>query len=330
MKQLGYAALFLMFVMIIVPSLLVKSCSIQEDMKPGEKVSEEVIHTIKVYIQQEDNVVEMNFNEYLKGVVAAEMPASFHIEALKAQAIAARTYVYHRMSIRQKTNAEIPGHKGADICTDSSHCKAWISKKNAMEKWGILSAKEYWNKISQAVDDTANIIITYENEPIDAVFHSTSSGKTENSEDVWANNVPYLRSTWSEGEQYSPKYETKVEISKEEFINKIQNAGSGISTGADLEKAIGEVKRTEGGSVDTIVIGNKSFEGTEVRKIFGLNSANFTIELKEDSVIFKVTGNGHGVGMSQYGANYLAQQGKTYEAILKKYYRGVRLVRVEK
>ena len=328
MKQIGYTFIFLLFVIIGIPFILVKCHSSSSISNKPPKVAE-VLHTVKVYITEEDKVVEMNFNEYLKGVLAAEMPASFHIEALKAQAVAARTYTYHKKHDMEKSGVAIPEHKGADVCTNPAHCKAWISKDKAMDKWGILSAKNYWNKISSAVDSTANVIMTYENEPIDAVFHSTSSGKTENSEDVWFAAVPYLRSVESMGEEASPKFTSTAQISVDEFKDKLKNARPEIQFPQDMDHIIETVEHTEGGSVKRIRIGGCDFKGTEIRSIFGLNSSNFTIEMQDNHVIFHVKGNGHGVGMSQYGANYLAQQGLNYEEILKHYYQGIEVITLE-
>jgi stage II sporulation protein D len=327
MKQIGYAVIFLMFVIIFIPLVLVKGCS-QSSTQPKTKKAEETQLTIKVYITEEDKVVEMNFNEYLKGVVAAEMPASFHIEALKAQAVAARTYVYHRLINNEKNGIDVPEHKGADICTNPAHCKAWISKKKALEKWGLLSSGKYWDKISKAVDETTDMIITYEHEPIDAVFHSTSSGRTENSEEVWTNTIPYLRSVISEGEEASPKFTSKLEITLTEFKEKLSSVRPEIKFEGNPGDFIEKFEKTEGGSIKTIRIGGCDFKGTEIRKIFELNSANFTITIDNDKVVFNVKGNGHGVGMSQYGANYLAQQGKYYEEILKHYYKDVEIVKM--
>ncbi|NLY42861.1 MAG: stage II sporulation protein D [Clostridiaceae bacterium] len=336
MKQLGYAVLFLMLVIVLIPFVLVRGCSqkdyIDDEVVPRETPVQEVQNTINVYVAEKDEVVRMDFNEYLKGVVAAEMPASFHPEALKAQAVAARTYVYHRLKNYDKDPGSKPAeHKGGDICTDPTHCKAWISKKDAMNKWGIFSANKYWSKISAAVDETANYIITYQEEPIDAVFHSTSSGRTENSEEVWANAIPYLRSVESEGEELSPKYISESDITLEEFKEKLINAKPGVKFTGDPGTYIEKIEKTEGGSVKTIRIGGCDFKGTEIRKIFELNSANFTIEIdsKKGKVTFHVKGNGHGVGMSQYGANYLAEQGKTFEEILKHYYKGVEIVKID-
>ncbi len=328
MKQIGYIILFLMFVIIFIPFILVRGCSTNH-IEIDDEESYEKIHKIKVYIAQEEKVVEMTFNEYLKGVVAAEMPASFHIEALKAQAVAARTYVYHRVDRQLKLGINDPDHFGADICTNPAHCKAWISKKEAMDRWGLLSSKKYWNKISQAVEETANVIVTYQDEPIDAVFHSTSSGRTENSEDVWTNIIPYLRSKESLGEEQSPKYITQNEIAIEEFTSKIRAVRPEVILGDNIKSNIQINGRTEAGSVKDITIGGQKFEGTEIRKIFALNSANFTIDVYEDYIIFNVIGNGHGVGMSQYGANYLAEQGRSYQEILYYYYTDINIVSID-
>ena len=324
MKQLGYVFLFLTMVIILIPLIIVRGCS-HNAAPTKDKKEVENIHSLKVYIASEDKVVEMNMNEYLKGVVAAEMPASFHIEALKAQAVAARTYTYHKIKGVQRTGVPLPEHKGADVCSNPGHCKAWMPKDKAMDKWGIISAKDYWNKISSAVDDTANIIVTYESEPIDAVFHSTSSGKTENSEDVWSSSIPYLRSVESAGDDLSPKFTSKVEITMEEFKNKLKKVRPEIKLTNDQNLDIENTQHSQGGGIKTIRIGGCDFKGNEIRSIFALNSANFTVEVQEGKVVFIIKGNGHGVGMSQYGANYLAQQGKSFEEILKHYYSNVNI-----
>ncbi|WHH57589.1 stage II sporulation protein D [Petroclostridium sp. X23] len=327
MKQLGYAVIFLMLVIILIPLVLVKGCS-KSEPRPIPKKVEEKVGMIKVYIEQEDKVVEMDFNEYLKGVVAAEMPASFNIEALKAQAVVARTYFFHRYLNHKNNNTVIPEHKGADICTNPAHCKAWISKEDAMNKWAILSAQKYWDKISKAVDETVDLIVTYDSEPIDAVFHSTSSGMTENSEEVWTNTIPYLRSVDSDGEELSPKYTSVVQVPLSEFKSKLSNNKPEIVFKNDNKTWIEKIEKTEAGSIKNITIGGCEFKGTEIRSIFALNSAHFTIEFGDDTVIFNVSGNGHGVGMSQYGANYLADQGKTYDQILTHYYKDVEIVKI--
>ncbi len=277
---------------------------------------------VSVYFTAEDAVRQVNLEEYLVGVVAGEMPASFEREALKAQAVAARTYIINREKANNEESLQL--HKGAAICTDASHCKAYVSveqtKTNWQEQW-----EENYAKMKSCVDETAGVIITYNNEPISAVFHSTSSGRTENAEDVWGGNVPYLKSVVSEGEELSPRYTSTVEVTLSEFQEKLRQHYPDIEFSKEPANWVEGMERAESGSVKTIRICGKSFKGTELRTLFGLRSANFTLGMKGDLVVFQVTGNGHGVGMSQYGANYAASQGANYEEIIRKYYQGVSL-----
>lgn len=273
---------------------------------------------ISVYFHTLDKVEKINIEDYLVGVLPAEMPPSFNLEALKAQAVAARTFILNR------EGAVDEKHKDATVCTDPAHCKAYMSDDEADEKWGIEWEKNYKNKIKRAISETRGQILTYDNEPISAVFHSTSSGKTENSEDVWQNALPYLRSVESEGEDKSPRFKSIKEVSIEEFKQKIKALNKDVTFGNDKQSWIGNVIYNESGSVKTITIAGKEFKGTDIRTQFGLRSANFKISI-DDKVTFNVTGNGHGVGMSQYGANHAAENGYTYDQILKKYYSGVEI-----
>lgn len=288
-----------------------------------QKPAEEEQEIISVYIKNEDRVEEMNKNQYLKEVVSAEMPASFEEDALKAQAVAARSYLEARRNA-YKTSGTPQEHKGAEICTDSAHCKAWISEEKRRETWGG-EAETNWEKISRAVDETAGEVITYDGEIISAVFHSTSSGKTENSKDVWGGDRPYLVSVDSPGDAQSPKYKSEKEMTVEEF----KKIASENIKGVDFSKEfIGDTARSEAGGILTVSIGGISVKGTEFRKIYGLRSTNVNVISDGEKVRFDVTGYGHGVGMSQYGANYLAAQGKNYKEILKTYYTGVEIVKM--
>lgn len=276
--------------------------------------------TVSVYVAAEDKVEEMNLNQYLKEVVSAEMPADFETEALKAQAVAARSYLEARRAA-YRTSGTPDVHKGAEVCTNSAHCKAWISEEKRRESWGA-DADKNWAKISDAVDSVSGEVITYNGEVISAVFHSTSSGKTENSKDVWGGDKPYLVSVDSPDDEKSPKYKSEKELTTEEF-KKI--AAENIE-GTDFSKElIGDIVRSEAGGILHISVGGKEIKGTEFRKIFGLRSTNAEITADGGVVRFDVKGYGHGVGMSQYGANYLAKQGKDYKEILKKYYTGVEI-----
>lgn len=305
---------FFLSVIIIIP-LLVYFKYGKYQTPPAE--SEEII---SVYVSAEDKVVEMNKSQYLKEVVSAEMPADFHIEALKAQAVAARSYLKSRTDAYAKSGSP-DEHKGADICTDSTHCKAWIPQEKRMESWG-KDAKSNWDKISRAVDETSGQVITYNDEAISAVFHSTSSGRTESSEDVWGGERPYLVSVESPGDLYSPKYKSEKSISLDEFKKIIAENIENVDFNKEL---IGNIIRSEAGGIKSISIGGAIIKGSALRNMFGLRSTNININIDGDTVNFDVTGYGHGVGMSQYGANYLANQGKSYIEILKTYYQGVEI-----
>ena len=305
------------FTALIPLTMLLKYGKYQKSLPEGEE-------TVSVYIAQEDKVCDMSKSQYLKEVVSAEMPASFEPEALKAQAVAARSYLVSRQNA-YKISGTPESHKGADICTDPTHCKAWISEEKRRESWGA-DADTNWDKISRAVEETKGEVITYNGEVISAVFHSTSSGKTENSKDVWGGDRPYLVSVESYGDTLSPKYKSEKEISLKEFKKIAEENIEGV----DFSKGIvGNIARSDAGGILTVEIGGVAVKGTVFRKIYDLRSTNVQITIEKDAVKFDVTGFGHGVGMSQYGANYLASQGKDYKEILKTYYTGVEIEKEE-
>ena len=284
---------------------------------PGAK-KDEPYKTISVYIKAEDKVCDMDMSQYLKEAVAAEMPAEFEPEALKAQAVAARTYLVNR--IKADNPDAKKEHNGAQICTDSTHCKAWMSEADRKNAWEKDKADAYWKKISDAVESTSGIIITYNNAPISAVFHSTSSGFTENAKDVWGGDVPYLVSVESKGDEASPKFHSELVLSVEDFKKKAEENIDGVNWDSGL---FSDIERSGAGGIKTIKLGGVEIKGSKLRSIYGLRSANIDIYEENENVYMEVTGFGHGVGMSQYGANYLASQGMKYEDILKTYYTGV-------
>lgn len=261
----------------------------------------------------------MEFEKYILGVVMAEMPATFDSEALKAQSVAARTYALAKM----KSESGIMAHRGADVCDDFAHCQAYITEKKAKSNWN-KNASEYLKKCKNAVDDTEGEIMIYDGEPIKAVFHSSSSGKTENARDVWGGSVDYLVSVESPGERECPSHESEVSVGIEDFKEKVKKEYK-----ADFSKEIiGEAEYNDSGSVKSLSVGTVRIKGTEIRKMFDLRSTSFKAEVVGDKVIFRVVGNGHGVGMSQYGANYLAKSGYDYKQILKRYYSGVEIEKI--
>ena len=251
------------------------------------------------------------------------MPANFEIEALKAQAVVARTYTIYKIQNSGKR------HEGASICDESTCCQAWISKEDRLSKWEESSRQANWDKIVNAVDSTKGKIVTYEGKPINAFFHSNSAGKTETTMNVWGGDgYPYLQSVATSGEDTYSQYQSEVTLSKEDFINKIKEKHSDFNIDFNEENCIQILEYTEGNRVKTIKIGNLNLSGVEVRTLIGLKSANFTINMEENNIKFSVIGYGHGVGMSQTGADSMAKQGKNYEEIIKHFYTGVEIVNV--
>ncbi len=277
-------------------------------------------NTIKLLHAKTNTIEEIPLDEYLYGVVSAEMPADFELEALKAQAIVARTYTIYKIMQNQSK------HGDAHICDDSSCCQAWITKQDRLEKWDEDKREENWNKIVLAVNETKGKIITYEGKPINAFFHSNSGGATEAPVNVWGGSgYPYLQTVETSGEEGYEQYSSELELSKDEFISKMKAKYSDFVIDFGEENCIQILEYTTGGRIKTIKIGNHNLSGVEVRTIFSLKSANFTIEIDE-KIKFKVKGYGHGVGLSQTGSDCLAKQGYGCEEIIKHFYTGVEVV----
>ncbi len=273
---------------------------------------------INVYNVDKNKIEKIDIEEYLYGVLSSEMPSTFDEEALKAQAIAARTYVIYKME-----NNITSGHKNSAVCTNSAHCQAYTSYEDLKKIKGEDWIKSDYVKVKKAVDDTKGQIVTYEKKAILPLYFSTSSGKTENSKDVFSTQYPYLVSVDSPYEENSPKYSTTYSIKKSKFIKYIKNIYPQINISLDkLDKEVSIVDRTDGGCVKIIEVGNVKISGTDMRKILNLNSANFTINYNNDEMNFTVKGYGHGVGMSQWGAEGMAKKGYKYYDILFHYFKG--------
>lgn len=307
MKRILFVVLALIFATLFIPLIIVSLLS-GTNAPPSD--------TVSVYIKSEDKVEEMAINDYLKCVVAAEMPVDFNEEALKAQAVAARTYLVSHMQGEPSEE-----HKGADVCSDYAHCQAYISEEERTASWGD-AAKANWEKINGAVEATDGLIIKYDNKPISAVFHSTSSGKTERAADVWGEDIPYLQSVDSQGDERSPKYTSEVRLSIDEFKRIASENIEGVNWDNGLYS---NIERSDAGGIITLDIGGQNIKGTKFRSMFDLNSTNAEINEGGGAVTMSVRGYGHGVGMSQYGANYLAGEGMGFEDILKSYYTGVKI-----
>lgn len=273
---------------------------------------------VQLAVKNGDAVEIMALDVYLQGVVRGEMPASFELEALKAQAAAERTYIYYQLAAGRKE-----AHPNADVCTDPSCCNAWLSEEAAREKWG--GDFDGWeSRIEEAVAATDGQVALYDGQPILAVFHSSSAGKTAGAGDVWSGDMPYLRSVDSpEGEETVPNYYSAAEFTAAEAKALLAQAHPELTFSGGPDKWFGAVEKDESGRVGTVEVCGAPLRGVEVRRIFSLRSACFTIDAAADRVTFRVTGYGHGVGMSQYGAEQLAKAGKTWQEILAWYYTGV-------
>ena len=280
----------------------------------GEKDRNRVVKLL----QGDGTVADLPMSDYLFGVVAAEMPASFELEALKAQACAARTY-----TLRAQNSAGSK-HPGADICTQSTCCQAYVERGAAEARWG-LNAGEYGDKIDQAVAQTDGLGILYQGESIQALFFSSAPGKTVDAVEVWGNSVDYLKSVDSpEGEEV-PNYHSQVVLSEQQVQEAVLAAYPGADLSGEPDTWFSQISREGDGAVTSLVLGGITLTGSQVRTLFSLRSAAFSLTWDGSSFTFDVTGYGHGVGMSQYGANALAKEGKTFEEILTWYYTGTQV-----
>lgn len=258
-----------------------------------------------------EDTAELGLDEYLVGVLAAEMPASFHPEALKAQAVAARTYAMY-CALGEK-------HGQAQVCADFACCQAWTSPEARAANWGDM-AGEYEEKLRQAVAGTSGQYLSYEGQPIFAAFHSSSAGATEDCGQVW-NPRPYLISVPSpETAQDVPNYISVLNCAPIDFRDALLSLWPEADFSGEESGWIGEIARDASGRVSYAVLGGVEMEGTELRSLFSLRSTAFSLEYTEGRFVFTVTGFGHGVGMSQYGAQVMAEDGQAYSAILAHYY----------
>lgn len=272
-----------------------------------------------VTVKNGDEVQEMDMQSYLVGVVAAEMPASFEPEALKAQSVAARSYALYCAATGRHGDT-------AQVCTDFACCQAWSSEDTLRRNWGD-SYDEKLEKIKTAVEATAGEYLCYDGAPVFAAFHSSSAGATEDCGAIWSAR-PYLISVDSpETADEVPDYISSVELNALDFRDTVLYARPDADFTGDESEWIGEITRDGSGRVASAVLGGEKLSGTELRSLFSLRSTAFTLEYTGSSFLFTVTGFGHGVGMSQYGANAMAKSGADYREILAHYYPGTQLVK---
>ncbi len=263
---------------------------------------------ISLYLHQQKKLITIPIEEYLVGVVMAEMPASFHSEALKAQAVCARTYTYYKLEKQ-------PGHpQKAYICSDPGHCQAWIDPHK-------YTYQEKMTRVQTAVDSTCGQVLIFEDEPINAVYHSSCGGNTAAAEEVWGRSEPYLTSIKCPCPELSPHQEKNYTFTKRDFIQKFN-----VKKTMPL---LTKTNRSASGRVKSIMIGDKTFGGNSLRQKLNLPSTRVTIKEERQQIIICCCGYGHGVGLCQYGAETLAKQGYNYHDILKYYYQGADLYQIQ-
>ncbi len=275
----------------------------------GNAGAKEAPESIPVMRSATGKIETIGLEEYLRGCVAAEMPLSYHIEALKAQAVACCTYARYRIV------------QGRESLSDSGDTdQAYLSPKERREKWGN-NYETLEKKLEQAVRTVLGQQVTWQGEPILAAFHSNGSGLTEDAEAYWGGDYPYLRSVASPGDRLCPEY-AKTTVFTPAEIKTAFKGEEDIQWGEDAAKWFGKAESTDAGTVKTIQVGGKTFSGQRLRELLHLRSANFSVTYKESGFAVRVVGYGHGVGMSQYGADFMARQGSSYKEIVKHYYSG--------
>lgn len=276
--------------------------------------------TLNVYISGENRLAEMTLEGYVCGVVAAEMPATYHVEALKAQAVAART-----RALWQMANGGCALHPGADICTDSAHCQGYATLAECQAKWGN-EYELYRDRILQAERDTRDELLTYEGEPITVMYHAISGGRTEDVSTVFSESLPYLVSVASDSEEDAKGLLTDTTLTFEDIASALNAAIEGMQlTGEEVRRTLSIGEYTDTGRVKSMQVGSSLLDATDFRRALGLRSTWFSLSMDDSGVTFHQRGYGHGVGMSQAGANGMAADGASYSDILLHYYPGVTL-----
>ena len=294
-------------IILIIPVIIIKTLIPKKIKLKNYKKTDNI--TVRVKRENKNIIEKIPLEKYLIGVLAGEMPVSYDIEALKAQAVAARTYTINKIEQNKEKEYDV---------VDTTNDQVYKDEEQLKELW-----KEHYNentkKIKQAIKETNGEYLTYNGKPIHAFFFSTSSGKTENCKDVFGENLPYLVSVSSIWDEKSPSYQGELILTKQEFCNKLEINCDNLKI---------NIERNETNSIKFITINNKTIKGTDFRFKLGLKSTNVEIEQNDNSIKIKSKGYGHGVGMSQYGAKELANNGYKYDEILKYYYQGVEFKKI--
>lgn len=323
MKKYALLIILSALAMICTPLAMIKppTAPIEETTPPTTEVSATTSlpghsDTITVFRTAENKSVEMDMLEYVCGSVAAEMPLAYNEEAIKAQAVACYTN-----ALRQKADTQ---REQNNITDDIKMHQGYIDEAQRREKWGADFDK-YEKKLKNAVKSVENEALYYDGKLCVAAFHAISCGKTENSENLWETKMPYLTSVDSSGDKSAKGYGSTISYNTDGFNKCIQALSPAPQSVKSLKDALKITKSSPSGTVLEATLGGNKYTGEQIRSAFGLRSPVFTIKIDDDTITFTVKGYGHGVGMSQYGANYLAEKGYTYDKILTHYYKGVEI-----
>lgn len=297
--------LFLIAIIILIPLIIVRFFNVEKE------IEFEYVSNLNVRVKRDDGIISVPLEDYIVGVLAGEMPIEFDIEALKAQAVAARSYVLKRMDYNKDKEYDVVDTVMNQVYLDSDYLKS-VWKDDYIAKI---------NKLKTAVLETNYQYLDYNGQIADAMFFSTSVGATENSEEVFSNKIPYLQSVSSTWDSISPVYELHYTFDLKDFYNKL-----GLEYSDNLNIEI--VDSTSTGRVKTIYINEKKFDGSKVVGALNIKSNCFTIKKEDNKIYITTKGYGHGVGMSQYGAQGMALNGYKYDEILKYYYQGVTIKKI--
>jgi len=300
-----YSLLTTLVVIIGIPRLVIGLCDLHQTKElPDETTSVRLNETI-ISVIDGHTLRSIELEDYLTGVLLKELPADFHLEAKKAQAVVARTYALRTTQIKNK-------HPGGAICTDPSCCQGYYDPERYIADGGSV---EKVKEASLAVAETEALVLTLDGVWIDATYFSCSGGRTESAVAVWGADIPYLQAVDSPGEENASHYKDTVSFSSTEFCDAL-----GVSLPGNPDAWFGDVRYTDGGGVDTMVIGGAEYTGTQLRSKLNLRSTSFSVQTDGENINITTKGFGHRVGMSQYGAQAMAQEGRDYVEILTHYY----------
>lgn len=328
-RRLTVTVIFLVMVLLVLPTamgrLFAGEGSVETTLPDGSDAL-----PISVYFPNTKQIEEMALGEYLKGVVAAEMPPQFADEALKAQFVVARTYAVRRMQVfTAPGKGGCPLNPAADVCADHNTSQAYMSREETLRKYGSKVGANLWGRLDRLQQETEGLVLRYRGELIDPLYHSVSGRRTEDSGEYFVQSLPYLKSVDDKWGADSPKLVQTVELTLTELAEALSSGKGEVVTASALTRAsqpVEVISRTPTGRVKSINVGGLILSGREFRERLGLQSSDFQVTLREERVILKTHGYGHGVGMSQYGADGMARAGHGFAAILLHYYTGVAMV----